>query len=119
GADLVDCAPLADGGGLVPVSDYGRFFLGLKARPQQLVVSVLAGVPAHYALVDGAGSAPSVRPACARAGSPVLPAVRLGAFLAALGDQGRIVDLCDPADQVERVLDPLTSRLAIRFSELC
>jgi hypothetical protein len=116
--DLADCAPAPDGGGLVPVSDYVAFFGGLKTRPDQFVASVLAGWPSRYGL-DEAGSVRAVRPACARNASPVLPAVRLRAFVEALGPQAQLLDLCDPSDPVEAVIRPIGEHLAVKLGYPC
>jgi hypothetical protein len=118
GTDLADCAAVADGGGLVPVSDYVQFFRGLKARPdQQVLVSMLAGWPDRYGLVGGAES--QVRPACVLDGNPVLPALRLRALMEAFGASGQLIDLCSTKTPVEAALRPIGDRLAVKLSNLC
>jgi len=117
GADLADCAAVADGGGLLPVGDYATFFSGLKARPYQVAVSVLAAWPSRYGLVE-TGAGRTIRPECVRNGSPVFPAVRLRTFVEAFEDRGQLIDLCAPSDPVEAALRPITERLA-HYSPPC
>jgi hypothetical protein len=117
GADLADCLA-ADDADLVPVGDYVQFFSGLKARPYQVAVSVLAGWPSTYGLVETAAGR-TVRPECERNGSPVLPAVRLRAFVEAFEDRGALIDLCTPGQSVDAALQHLGERLAVRLSDPC
>jgi hypothetical protein len=117
GVELSDCAPAVDGGGLNPIGDYARFFLGLKPRPEMVMASVLAAAPAHYGLISGAQ--PTLRPACSDEAGAALPAVRLRGFVDALGPQGRFTDLCGPVDSLGSVLDLAAQRPERSSDPLC
>jgi hypothetical protein len=107
---LTERCRAASAGELVPVRDYATFFRDLKPRPYDTLVTVLAGW-------RGDGLAPSAEPVCQRNGSPVLPAVRLRAFVEALENQGELYDLCsaDPGSAIRHIGE----KLAVKLSAPC
>jgi hypothetical protein len=110
------CRAAGRAGGLVPVGDYVRFLQGLKPRPDQVLASVLAGWPPDGLLEAGDGP---VQPLCSRNQGPVLPAVRLRAFVEAFEPQGEFHGLCPPDDAVEAALKRIGERLAYTLGQPC
>ena len=94
GGDLGGCRSAEGAGKLVPVAEYVSFFKGLKARPEQVLVAVVAGPPTPYAVrvVDGQ---PALAPSCTSSNGPGTPGVRLKEFADAFGSRGVFSSICD------------------------
>jgi hypothetical protein len=90
---LADCRSAEDGGKLTPVSEMAHFFQSLVA-PERLLVSVIAGPPAPYAVqvVDGEAE---LAPSCRSATGTAVPAVRLEQFARSFGARGAFSSSCD------------------------
>jgi hypothetical protein len=94
GGAATGCRPAEGAGKLVPVSDYAAFFKSLKAQPERVLVSVVAGPVAPYAvqIVDGQ---PQLGASCQSATGSATPGVRLEAFARAFGARGLFSSVCD------------------------
>jgi hypothetical protein len=94
GGELTGCRSAEGAGKLTPVAEYVSFFKGLKARPEQVTVAVVAGPPAPYVvrLVEGQ---PQVAPSCTSSHGPGTPGVRLKEFADGFGSRGLFSSICD------------------------
>jgi hypothetical protein len=94
GGTLTGCHSAEGAGKLVPVAEYVSFLKGLKAKPEQVMVAVVAGPPTPYAVqvVDGQ---PQVGASCTSSNGPGTPGVRLKEFADAFGSRGLFSSICD------------------------
>jgi hypothetical protein len=118
---LSDCAANGDGGGsLYPVEGFVEYVKGLKADPEKIFVSAIAGWPqtgdvANYALTPLANLDLDLAPVCvsARVGNVMgdkdsaFPALRLKEFIDAFGAGGHIESICqaDLRQALEKIGD--------------
>jgi hypothetical protein len=91
---LADCRSAEGNGKLVPVADYVRFFKGLKAQPEQVVVAAIAGSPSPY-VVRTSADGDEVAASCQGAGGSAAPGVRLKELTDAFGGRGSFVSACE------------------------
>jgi len=94
GGELTACHSAEGAGKLTPVEEYVSFFKSLKAQPERVLVSVVAGPPAPYAVrvVDGQ---PQLAPSCTSGTGPAGPGVRLKEFADGFGARGNFTSICD------------------------
>jgi hypothetical protein len=92
-APLTDCKPADEMGKLTPVSELTGFFAGL-VPPERLLVSVIAGPTAPYAvrMVDGEAE---IAPSCQSGSGTAAPALRLRQFADSFGPRGSFTSVCD------------------------
>ncbi|MDX2019283.1 MAG: hypothetical protein SF187_03515 [Deltaproteobacteria bacterium] len=105
---LSDCAASDDGGGaLYPVQKFVDYVKGLKADPNRIFVSAIAGwpetaAPATYGFAPAKKDSLDLKPVCVstRVGTPegdkdtAFPALRIKRFIDAFGDAGHIESIC-------------------------
>jgi hypothetical protein len=94
GGELTGCRSAEGAGKLTPVAEYVAFFKGLKARPEQVMVAVVAGPPTPYAVQVVNGQA-QVAPSCTSSNGPGTPGVRLKEFADGFGSRGLFSSICD------------------------
>jgi hypothetical protein len=88
------CRSAEGTGKLTPVADYVTFFKSLKAQPDNLLVSVLAGPPTPYSVRVTDGD-PQLAPSCQGATGAATPGVRLKELADAFGTRGQFASVCD------------------------
>jgi hypothetical protein len=94
GGELTGCRSAEGAGKLTTVAEHVAFFKGLKAQPERVLVSVVAGPPAPYA-VRVVNGQPQVAPSCTSASGPAGPGVRLKEFADGFGARGAFTSVCD------------------------
>lgn len=94
GTFSASCRSAEGMGKLTPVAEYVSFFKSLKAQPERVLVSVVAGPPTPYAVRVMEG-APQLAPSCTSASGPAGPGVRLKEFADGFGARGAFTSVCD------------------------
>jgi hypothetical protein len=120
------CVPVEGEGKLTPVSEFSVFLKGLKANPDAVMVSLIAG-PQQPVMIgrkalsgveDLTETAPIVEPSCTGAsGETATPGVRLTALADDFGAGGVFLPACAP--DLARVLTGVAQELHIKPPSWC
>lgn len=106
---------------LIDVEEFVAFVLGLKARPDQILVSAIVGwsdaADARYEIRPDPEQGLDVAPICASSFGRAAPAVRLKSFVDAFGGGGSIHSLC--GGDLEEALSQIGEKLARSLEKMC